>query len=142
MEVKIKALFTHEDLKQVFKQSGIAIEEETLTRFAEIGKEFVEDARTRGAYMNHSWELRSSIACEVLRNGKSVYKNYQLVGDGKRGVADAKKLIAHLKTQYSKGIALIVVAAEKYAGYVEAKGKNVLTLSGDSAISDLRNFLR
>lgn len=86
-----------------------------------IGKQCLAEARTGHTYHDQTGELTKSMGYKVLLNGTV----YSQDGGNKRTEA----LFAEIAPQFSKGVALIFAAGEQYAGYVEARGFNVITSS-------------
>lgn len=95
-----------------------------------IGERCVNEARSYNgkAYTDQTGNLRSSVGYVVAIDGKirtaSAFEPIMSgANDGsQRGKAYAKALVS----QFPKGAVLIVVAGERYAKYVAAKGYNVL----------------
>lgn len=131
------ANFTMADMNAVFAKSLKKIEQSIIDRYILTGQVFVQNARNNGTYMNHTFNLISSIACIVLKNGKVVFEDYQLQGDGIEGMASAISLLDLLSESHPIGFALIVVAGADYAAAVESRGKDVLTSSSITAKNDL-----
>jgi hypothetical protein len=112
-------------VKQITRYSVERIEENQL-KFAKmldnVGLQCVTEARKNGSYNDRSGNLRNSIGYVVLVDGR-VYSGDQ----GSR--PETQSLLAEVIPQFRTGIALIVAAGMEYAGYVEARGFNVITSS-------------
>lgn len=95
-----------------------------------IGEKVRNEALERGSYTDQSKNLRSSVGYVIVVDGQ-LYKVGEFGkpdgnNEGKEiGESYAKSLI----NKFPKGIVLIVVAGMEYAGYVSAKGYNVLDSS-------------
>jgi len=104
-------------------------ESKFIEAMAYIGDDFVNAARTKGAYKDQTGNLRASIGYSVVKDGRVVKF------DNKSDFADQK--ISELS---QTGIYLIVFAGMEYALYVEAKGYDVLTGSRPSRTEILNSF--
>ncbi|GIM52044.1 hypothetical protein CAPN004_10740 [Capnocytophaga cynodegmi] len=110
--------------EEVAKREKVFID--ALTR---IGEECVIEARENGDYLNQTGNLRSSIGYAIIKNGRIVSSSsFDAVNNAKEGKGQSKKLINDLLSEFSQGIALIVVAGMNYAAYVETK-RNVISSS-------------
>ncbi|WP_320980047.1 hypothetical protein [Bacteroides sp.] len=95
-----------------------------------IGEKVRNEALERGSYTDQTKNLRSSVGYVIVIDGQ-LYKVSEFGkpdgnNEGKEiGASYAQSLIS----KFPKGIVLIVVAGMKYAGYVSAKGYNVLDSS-------------
>ena len=122
-----------------FQEQQISKYEKVLLNiFCEAGEECIIEAKNGGTYTDWSGNLRSSIGYAVLRDGK-VYQQGQVeqTKDGKEGIAEGKKYLKErIKKAKQDGIVLIVTAGMKYAEYVEARGKVVLS-SAELKVSDI-----
>lgn len=87
----------------------------------EVGRRCLAEARNGHTYIDRTGNLTESIGFRVLFNGKAYSR------DG--GNANTEKVFAEIMPRFRTGIALIVAAGEKYAGYVEARGFNLITSS-------------
>lgn len=127
--------------------------DKVIKRLQQIGEKCVNIARANGDYEDITGNLRSSIGYIVLRDGVPVTQNIieptnvtpgrraverivkgkkrtvniKVGGDGSGGTKAASELLDKLKSKYSTGCVLIVVAGMEYAAYVEnVHGKHVL----------------
>lgn len=119
-----------------------------------IGEVCIRIARENGDYNDITGNLRSSIGYIVLNNGSVVtqriarpttvaagqrdvkrtrkdgteYIAHQKTGgDGSTGARQAQNVLSRLKSEYPRGLVLIVCAGMEYAAYVEnVHGKRVL----------------
>lgn len=107
---------------------------ELVNRMILLGDYCYQEAINRITYTHRTGNLGSSTGYIVLNNGIKVGEGGFLSIHGPdrtdtavdgteigRGYADS------LIPEYSRGIVLIFVAGMKYAGFVEAKGYNVIT---------------
>lgn len=92
------------------------------------GLEAVKEARLKGNYTDRTGNLRSSIGFVVVDDGRIVSSNFEVVppkrkakgsDGGMTGKKNAQSFALELSKEYSKGIALIIVAGMNYAIYVE-----------------------
>ena len=85
-------------------------------------------ARDTRSYQDQTGNLRSSLGCIVAIDGKVVNEvGFQQTLNGSEGVKNGKEYIRKiLAEQFPKGIVLVAVAGMNYAGYVSARGYDVL----------------
>lgn len=123
------------------------IEKDVAQMWFDAGLEAIEQARNNADFNNWTNDLRSSFGVAVAVDGKIVKSNFTLRGDGKEGdgrpgLQEAQKYVDELMRDQSKGVALVLVAGRYYAGYVEAKGRNVLTAYVLDTAKELVNTLK
>lgn len=107
-----------------------AYEQVIVRRLSYAGEQCVTQAREHGSYTDQTGNLRSSIGYVIVRNGVIISgSDFRVVKQGSEGSSTGKALAEEITSKFSKGIALVVVAGMNYAGYVEAKGRDVLTSS-------------
>lgn len=133
----LKANFKLPDMQAIYKKAAENIEKSVIDRFIAVGESFIENAIANGTYQNITGNLRGSIGFMVTKNSFSVHENFGLSGTGTEGSTKAILLAEELAIEHPKGVALIVVAGEDYAAYVESKGRDVLTASSLQAKADL-----
>ena len=87
-----------------------------------------ESSYSSKPFKDQTGNLRSSLGCIVAIDGKVVNEvGFQQTLNGSKGVKNGKEYIRKiLAEQFPKGIVLIAVAGMNYAGYVSAKGYDVL----------------
>lgn len=95
----------------------------------------------------HGQGENSQLVDFVVKKGKNKGKRVRYwtkgaSGDGSEGSRIGKELLYQLVSQYSNGLALIVVAGMNYAVYVEAKALNVLNSAEDLAKKLVPEMLR
>jgi hypothetical protein len=66
---------------------------------------------------------------------------FEVVKKGNKGSQIGEEMVGAIAKSYPTGFVLIVVAGMDYAAAVEAKGFDVLTVSGLQAASDLKKAL-
>lgn len=113
-------------------------------RFIETGKKFAQNAWANADFLNHTFDLRSSIGFVVVENGRIVHDEFRIISTGSAGSATGLK-VAHEAIAELDGddeFALIGVAGMGYAIYVESKGKDVITGSAGLAKSILERVMR
>lgn len=90
-------------------------------------EEITNAARTTNSYSDRTGNLRSSIGCIVVVDGRILQEyGFEQVKEGAQGVVDGKEFAYSLAKQYPKGVAIIAVAGKEYASYVADKGYDVL----------------
>lgn len=107
------------------------IENAVAEAYAEVGESVVKGIRD-GSLSN--WEdqtgaLRSSVGYVVIRKGRIVKQSsFEVIRNGADGATKGRNLAEKLANDFAdRDFALIVVAGEEYAVYVEAvEGKAVL----------------
>jgi len=93
-----------------------------------VGIECINKARDGGAYHDVTGNLRSSIGYIIVNEGVIVSESsFEQIKEGSAGVTEGRAFIQELVAKFPHGIVLIVVAGMKYASYVEAMNKDVLT---------------
>jgi hypothetical protein len=107
-----------------------------LSTLQYVAETFIRDARENGNYQDQTGNLRSSIGFLILREGEVVLSSFP--GQMQEGTAKAQQVAEQVARQFPAGYALVVVAGMEYAGYVEAKGYDVLTTSAQKAGQELR----
>jgi hypothetical protein len=112
-------------VKEITKYLGVELEKDQrkiATMLVYVGEQCLTDARNKGSYTDQTGNLRNSIGYVVLLNGR-VFSAKQSERP------ETQSLLAEVIPQFQNGIALIVAAGMEYAGYVEARGFNVITSS-------------
>lgn len=129
--IKLKLTNINEIMKAV-RQNTEDNKQRMINKMFELGYKAIVEARDNADFLNHSNNLRSSLGIAVALNGRIVKSDFEIRlggkdGDGQQGLEHAKELISKTATEYPNTIVLILVAGEKYAFFVENKGKLVLT---------------
>lgn len=116
-----------------YLQEGIDRMEQLIVRnLSFVGESCLIAARSTNSYHDRTGNLRSSVGYVLVQNGKIISQAIYAEGSGtdkKTGVAEGEKFMRKIARQFPDGIALIVVAGMKYAGYVSALGYDVLDSS-------------
>jgi hypothetical protein len=132
--------FNASDVRKALLARKQRLEEATLLRLQRVGETFITNARSNDTYRDRTGNLRSSIGYVILKDGVQI--GGALPGSKAEGVEKAEAMIRRLtQTDQIKGFILLVVAGMDYAAAVEAKGFDVLTVSGLQAASDLKKAL-
>lgn len=107
-----------------------------------IGEQCIRNARLTGSYTDRTGNLRSSIGYVIVDRGQVAYESdFTTVKGGSEGAKGGKSYAHELVSQFSSGIALIVVAGMSYASYVQRRGYNVTAsaeLIAEQLISQLK----
>lgn len=111
-----------------------------------VGPKTVSNAREISTFLNQTGNLRSSMGFVLAKNGEIISSGgFEAVAGkdniGTEGVRKGKQYAEELARSSGKGYVLIVVAGMDYAGYVEAKGYDVLTQSGTFLESEVRKMI-
>jgi len=121
-------------IQEIDKKIEIEIkkaEQAILKKLSYIGESALIEARSNGDYMDQTGNLRSSVGYVILNDGKVVSMSSfdSVKATATSGKSKGKEAIDSLRSQYSRGYVLLVVAGMDYAVYVEALGRNVLSSS-------------
>ena len=110
------------------------VENAVINVFAEIGEYVVEGIRNGDLsnWNNQTGSLRSSVGFAVCRDGEIVkMSDFRTVLDGKEGSEKGRALCERLASEYASfRFALVIVAGEDYAAYVEAIESKVVLAGG------------
>ena len=128
--------FTQNDIRNFIRKRVEVVDKVLLDQLQQVGEQFVADARSTDTYTDRTGNLRSSVGYVIVKDGKPVFGNFE--GTSTPGVDKARNFAEGIVAEYPNGYALIVVAGMNYALYVEAKGFDVLTGSGQTAASNLK----
>lgn len=80
------------------------------------------------SFGNITFDLRSSMGCGLVINN-TVKETYFPFGKTSEGKAHGLLLISSIAAKIQEDIALVMVAGEKYATWVEGTGHDVITMS-------------
>lgn len=111
-----------------------------------IGEEFVDKAKENANFEDDTGNLRSSIGCVVLIDGKVQRSYYPTTttdknGDGKKR---AREFIQELAAEYNEGVVLVCFAGMQYAAAVESlEGYDVISNSVplESEVNDMLKYV-
>lgn len=115
--------------------------------FFYVGEAGLRAARVNGSYTDRTGNLRSSTGYVVVKDGNIVHvSSFEQVpareiheGDVYNGAEEGREFALKIIREFPEGINLIEVAGMGYAGYVSARGYDVLD-SGEDLVTRL--FLR
>lgn len=137
--------FSQEDIHRYLDIHRQRLERLIIDNLTMIGLNFVTRARDIQTYRNITGNLRSSIGFIVMRNGATVTENFEPAPGGTdkmTGISKGKNFANTIKSGFTGGYTLIVVAGMQYAALVEARGKDVITGSSLEAKKELRAAIR
>lgn len=107
-----------------------------------VGEQCIRDARLTGSYTDRTGNLRSSIGYVIVDRGQVAFESaFNTVKNGNEGPKEGRAYAHELASQFTSGIALIVVAGMGYASYVQRRGYNVTAsaeLIAEQLISQLK----
>lgn len=130
MALKFTPVFIPDDIQRRIQRSLDVVDNIIYEQLQIIGEEFVINARSTKTYQDRTGNLRSSIGYSILKDGKILIENYEGTAEGQK---NAIKIRKNNTKKIRKGWQIVFVAGMHYAGYVEAKGYDVIT--GSSHIS-------
>ena len=103
---------------------------EAIKMLCKVGEAGHKLAVEHGSYQDQTGNLRSSIGWGVVQDGRLIRQGgFTRFLQGGDGAQRGRNRLQELAAQQKRGIALIIVAGESYAIYVEAMGFDVLTFS-------------
>lgn len=124
------------------KTNHVTIKHETLEAAC---LKVVEDAKGISTYKDQTGNLRSSVGCVIMQDGKEIMNNFEVMpgpkGSGAEGAAKGLQLAYESAQSFPGSIVGVVVAGESYAVYVEAKGLDVLTGSSSEIGEIFKGYL-
>jgi hypothetical protein len=139
----IKPRFTPASLQKDFERRLKQMDQAILARLQYIGENFVNNARSNGAYLDQTGNLRSSIGYIVQKDGKRIYSSgFERLKNGVLGKERGQAFMNEIRSKFQNGYVLIVVAGMDYAAAVESMGKDVLTASSIIAKADLKRAFK
>ena len=125
----IRQLTPIEEVNEYLLENIDRIEQLIVRNLSFVGESCLTAARSTNSYKDRTGNLRSSIGYVIVKNGKIIKQAIHEAGSGddrKTGVSEGEKFMREIVRQFPEGIALIVVTGMNYAGYVSAKGYDVL----------------
>ena len=147
MAINVKPNFTVDDVRKRFDAFLDVVSDLQLEALQQLGEECVAYARSEHAnnWMDDSGNLRSSIGYMVFHNGQPIFSSaFETVSPKhvpKDGIpldgAQQGQQLCRTIGEGTSGNALVVVAGMRYAVYVEAKGRDVITGAETHAIRTL-----
>lgn len=131
----ISKLSSVEDFSRYMEKRLQRIETAVIVNLCLLGEQCVKKARTDGNYTDQTGNLRGSVGCVVVANGRIVggggFSSDYGSKDGD-GVGAGQDFARKIAGEYSKGYALVVVAGMNYAVYVEAMKNKVVLSTAES----------
>ena len=123
----IKATTTPAQFNKMLRQEVEKRKQVLIRTMLYCAEEITNAARSTDSYKDQTGNLRSSIGCIVIVDGKIIREyGFEQIKQGAQGVTDGKDYAYSLARQYPKGIAIVAVAGKEYASYVADKGYDVL----------------
>jgi hypothetical protein len=147
--ITISADFNMADIEAYIREEEEAWYDEIIASLRTTGRTLVDKARAQtredGGFGNITWNLRGSIVmCLVDEEGK-IFETYAPpITKGAHGTKIGKEMAEALAVygRNAQEITMVFVAAENYATFVQAKGKDVIKhVIGDNLESALRKVL-
>lgn len=130
MAIIVVPKFSKDAIAKMIKDRHRRISNAILLMLQRTGEEFVKNARERASFKDQTGNLRSSIGYVILKDGKQLFQNFEVVGQaGSKGPKAAQKVVRVSKKKFPKGYVLIGVAGMEYAAAVESLGYDVITTS-------------
>lgn len=119
------------EISRAFAVSLKGLKAAVINTLCNCGETAVNVARSHSGikkdYTDQTGNLRSSIGYIVVIDGKIVKCSpFEVVRNGEQGTKKGKAYAERLAKEFPKGFALIVVAGENYASYVQKNGYDVL----------------
>lgn len=103
------------------------IEQRIIYNLSYVGEQCLNAARSTDSYKDQTGNLRSSIGYVIVRDGQIIQaSDFDTVKQGREGSTEGAAFARRLVSEFPQGFTLIVVAGMNYAGYVSAKGYDVL----------------
>lgn len=134
------------EIEAIIIQSLRIIRDEIIRALSYLGEQCVIKIRDRSAiesWIDQTGNLRSSIGYAIYESGrKEIESAFNIVGKGRQGAEEGRKMVDELSSLYSNTYALVVIAAMNYAEYVEAKdNKDVLASTELFARKEVGKYL-
>lgn len=138
-EISIKPKFKMSDVRKYINDYKEHFYDHVVEVLKSVADTTAESARKNAEFLNHTFNLRSSLGTVVFRDGVIVHRNFKDVG----GEDGYNKAISVAEANVpSDGIGMMLVAGEDYALYVEAKhNKWVISGSSDELAQALQRLI-
>lgn len=137
MAVTIRLTTTPEQIRKIIEAKREQILTAIFNLLAQVGEQFVIDARNTDTYTDRTGNLRSSIGYVIYHNGS--LKGDSFPGAQPQGAAEGRQLADEIAADHPTGFVLVCVAGMNYAASVEAKGYDVITNSSIKALANLKD---
>lgn len=147
--ISVTADFNMADIEAYIREEEEAWYDEIIDSLRQTGRRLVDKARAKtkddGGFGNITWNLRASIGmCLVDETGKIVETYFPPINKGAHGNKIGREMAEALAAagREAQEIIMVFVAAEEYAVFVQAKGKDVIKhVIGDSLWPALTSVL-
>ena len=138
-------LFDQQSLERWFEHYENRAEERILKLLQSAGEKFIEVARKRASFDDHTGNLRSSIGYVIAKDGEVLTENFTESDKGTdktTGKYKGRRLAEEVSLSYTGGYVLVGVAGMEYAAAVEAKGYEVVSGANTQCEKYLRDSLK
>ena len=141
----VTANFTKADIQKRIDAFVDMVEQKQIERLQRLGEMCLIEARNNKGYMMQTGALLSSTGYTIFVDGVAIHTQFDAANGAEseaaaRGVRKGQT-VAEKVGKDTQGVALVVVAGENYAAYVEAKGYNVLSSAKNLAERELPRML-
>lgn len=141
----IRPNFTRDDVQRQFDRFLETVKDKQIARLQRLGEMCLIEARNNKGYMMQTGALLSSTGYMIFVDGVALHTQFDAASGAESYAAQkgikAGESLAEKVGKETKGVALVVVAGENYAAYVEAKGYNVLSSAEHLAQRELPRML-
>ena len=138
-------LFDQQSLGRWFEHYENRAEERILKLLQSAGEKFIEVARKRASFDDHTGNLRSSIGYVIAKDGEVLTENFTESDKGTdktTGKYKGRRLAEEVSLSHTGGYVLVGVAGMEYAAAVEAKGYEVVSGANTQCEKYLRDSLK
>lgn len=146
VEIKAEGIKQLQERLQKMKE---AVERRLDMELMQLGEEAVTHAKEYKGYKDHTANLKNSISYALFKDGRLVRQNVGKIPEPDATVEGQGQVENNLMAYATangvvapKGYTLIVVAGMNYGAYVEAKGYNVLYMTGKWMHDQMKEILR
>lgn len=142
----LKPKFKATDFEGAFKQMELMAEQNIIRIFRFAGEKAVNVAKGSTEYQDRTANLRNSIGFVIAKKGQIIDEHFDPSAKGSiPSNLDPLKFGKGLATEVARGtneLTLIIVAGMRYAVYLEAKGRDVLTSAEQFAKVEVPKLLK
>lgn len=121
----IRQNWTKADIKRAIKERVAQYRNAITDRLKFAGEQFINLAREKGDYMDHTGNLRNSVGYMIFYGKRLLASAF--VGTEGIAVKEGRKAANRIARDHPDGYIFIGVAGMDYAAAVESKGKDVIT---------------